>query len=379
MSSWCSSIFCCIKSDDKHKLTVLDVDENDWSSEEESYRIIEDNHETNNSQYQVPLLSVEDQEVNAPEESVPRAHVVEMTLEDKQCAMLRRALKKQGYSIPGDLTDEFMIRRYYIGCKGHMNKSLKSLKETIEWRKQESINLFPFLFTGNVNNDPLIKKSEDFMQFQNSTGKCYVRGYDKEGRATIVMHPNNENSKGADSLLHLVYIIERAIACTRRRTYGSQDSVNFIVMFKGFSSDRAPPLSTGKEMIKTLQRHYPERLNRAYLVGTSGFINVLWKLGKPFIDPVTVAKIIFIPGSKAVQVLNEDYEMDQIESILGGNAERQFDSEEYLTSPFHTAFGEMDVRGIAVKESKVSYDDDDFFDAFSRHSLSTSRSSQVIT
>ena len=92
-----------------------------------------------------------------------------------------------------------------------------------------------------------------------------------------------------------------------------------------------------------------------------------------------MSKIIFIPGSKTAQILNEDYEMDQIKSILGGNAERQFDSEEYLTSPFHTAFGEMDVRGIAVKESKVSYDNDDFFDAFSRHSLSTSRSSQVIT
>jgi len=48
---------------------------------------------------------------------------------------------------------------------------------------------------------------------ENETGKIYVRGYDKNGRAVMILRPGKENSKlGFDELnqmRHLVYFVER--------------------------------------------------------------------------------------------------------------------------------------------------------------------------
>lgn len=365
-----SSIFCCcqFKSRDIHKLTGHVSDDDDEASlledsdydlykQEKSMEYIPVEH---SREYKAPILYHQNSSMEKNSET--------MSLEDKQCKILRRALRKQGYILNDQLTDPNMIRRYYRAKRGDMDKTLISIKSTIKWREESFINAFPHIFS--QNNLLWNIEMQAFIRFENSTGKCYVRGYDRDGRATIVMHPRNENSpSGEDSFKHMLYNIERAIACTRRRTNGAVDTFNFIVDFKDYQSKQSPSFSRTKESISIAQNHYPERLHRAYLIDTTGFMNLLWNLAKPFIDPKTRAKIEFIPRKNVYSVLSKYYDRKELESCFGGCANRDFHSEEYLTGPFYTAFGEMDINGSSSKRTETRLDDDYFYDAFSRHSV----------
>ena len=75
------------------------------------------------------------------------------------------------------------------------------LQETIEWRKKFEMH-------------KLHTEFKDTIAVENATGKMYVRGFDKEGAALIYMRPVNENTKDhAGNIKHLVYSMERAVAC----------------------------------------------------------------------------------------------------------------------------------------------------------------------
>ena len=49
------------------------------------------------------------------------------------------------------------------------------------------------------------------------------------------------------------------------------------------------------------QEHYPERLRAVLLVGTPGIFYATWRLIKPWLDPVTAAKVHFLPSQSDAQ------------------------------------------------------------------------------
>mmetsp|Transcript_1036 Transcript_1036/g.3337 ORF Transcript_1036/g.3337 Transcript_1036/m.3337 type:complete len:243 (+) Transcript_1036:55-783(+) len=51
-----------------------------------------------------------------------------------------------------------------------------------------------------------------------------------------------------------------------------------------------------KALISTVQDHYPERLRAALLIRAPAIFELTWKMIKPWIDPVTAAKVHFLPG-----------------------------------------------------------------------------------
>ena len=294
-----------------------------------------------------------------------------VSLEDKQCNVLRQALIRDGYSVD-DFTDDKMMKRYYAASKGDMDKALAALKDTIEWRSNENINQYSSLFSRKQTDE--MQDLANTIRFENATGKAYVRGYTHDGHATLVLHPSRENSSaGKDSIKHLVYNLERAIACSQRRSLNTVDSLNIIICFEGYTMSNAPSLATTKETISILQNHYPERLKNCYMVNTPSVFSFLWSIAKPFIDPVTRSKIVFIRGEKARETLSEIYDLDQVEEIANGRATRGFNSDEYLRHPFFTAFAEMDSVNSNPIKGETSLDDEVFFDAYSKHSLAFSR------
>ena len=295
--------------------------------------------------------------------------------EDKYCSVLEQALIRDGYGA-SELTDENMIRRYYRASKGDMDRAFNALKNTINWRQDNDVDDFKDLFTENSNYSEM----EDIIRFENESGKAYVRGYDREGRATLLLHPSKENSKnGENCLKHLVYSLERAVACSRRRSLGTIDTINIIICFDGYSMSNAPSIGITRDTINTLQNHYPERLNACYLVNTPGVFGVLWSLAKPFIDSVTRSKIYFIRGESAKEALSEAYDLHHIEDICGGYARRKFDTHEYLRHPFYTAFAEMDsTSGNAPRGNETNLESDLYFDAYSKHSMGGSLKSGIV-
>lgn len=167
----------------------------------------------------------------------------------------------------------------------------------------------------------------------------------------MYMRPARENSTDqAGSIRHLVWNLEKAIACTKRKSKevhvnrGGEgialDKINLVIDFEGFSLSGAPSMSTSKLTIDVLQKHYPERMHRAYLVHPPGIFRIFWNMVKPFVDPVTRDKTIFV--SKGDDLSRYVDDLGQLEDIAGGTAPASaFDSHTYLNIPkFDVAFGE---------------------------------------
>lgn len=115
---------------------------------------------------------------------------------------------------------------------------------------------------------------------------CYILGH-----PTIYIRPRLENSTDHDgNLKHLVYNIERAVACMN--TLKTDDEkLSLLIDCKGYSLINAPPLKTCIAAMSIVQDHYPERLYRAYIMNAPWIFNVFFQAVSPFIQPLTKSKV----------------------------------------------------------------------------------------
>jgi hypothetical protein len=186
---------------------------------------------------------------------------------------------------------------------------------------------------------------KEIMADETTTGKLYVRGHDAEGRACLYMRPARENTNNeANNMRHLVFQLEKAVACTKEE--GRRSKICLIIDYDGFRLRDSPPMSTATHTLEILQRHYPERLYRAYVCNPPWVFSTFWAVIKPFVDPVTKTKICFCSGAKGMQKIAEDMGgMERgkrhLEPCAGGTEDlRDFDGKEYLNLPMDVAFDE---------------------------------------
>ena len=243
-----------------------------------------------------------------------------------------------------------------VGKQGNIEKAIAQLKATIQWREEFGVtNLIHCL---DENRNETSKRSDDdgssptkeelakIIRLENETGKLYVRGHDKGCRSLLYMRPSAENTNvELDNLRHLVYNLEKAIACTTKREGNEDGMICLIIDYEGFQMRHAPSMSTARKTLNILQHHYPERMYRVYLCNPPLLFRTVWAMVKPFVDPVTKEKICFCHGEKGLARIQEDMEgfHHYLEPCAGGNAEtpiRAFQSKEYLSLPFDVSFDE---------------------------------------
>lgn len=239
------------------------------------------------------------------------------------------------------LPDRTMLVRHYRAEKGNLKAGIGKLKAALEWRKEFGV---VDIVNCMMDETDLAK----IMMNENETGKIYVRGYDAEGRALMYMRPARENTQNElNNMRHLVWNLEKAIACTARKSVelGSilpVEKVNLVIDYEGFRLRDAPPLSTSKYTLDILQKHYPERLHRAYVLNPPMVFKTFWAIVRPFVDPSTKQKIIFCTGKHGMESLHAAVSRtDKLEAVAcGTNPVRDFDSQEYLDLPFDVCFDE---------------------------------------
>ena len=228
----------------------------------------------------------------------------------------------EGYGLP--INDKTFLR-YLRARNFNFEKAKEMLSATLLWRRD----------FGTAN----MEEWKDLMSVENATGKMYCRGLDKEGHALLYMKPGLENTYDHDgNMKHLVYNMERAIACMESRT--DQEKLILLIDYEGFSLINSPPMKASLETLSILQNHYPERLFRAYCVRPPWVFNALWNCVYPFIDPVTKEKIVFLrTGPEQIkQNLSKIIDIDVLESCFGGDDAVPFNSTEYINSSFNLDF-----------------------------------------
>lgn len=175
----------------------------------------------------------------------------------------------------------------------------------------------------------------------------YVRGYDVDGRAIICAHLGVRNTRDETAQLRaLVFLIEKALACTARKSLEiggrSLEKVIMAFDFNGYSSKNMYSLKTLKKVNEILSFEYPERLTAVFFINPPTLFSMVWKAIRPFIDTKTRKKYIFCSNEKELkQLTSRVKDLDKLEPEFGGTGNvRPFDSREYLQLPFDVGFDE---------------------------------------
>ena len=233
--------------------------------------------------------------------------------------------------------DPSMPTRHLRAEGGRVDRATAKCRAALQWRAT---------FFGGSASDGMAGWA-DVLRRENATGKIYVRGYDRDGRALLYMRSARENTHcEADNMRHLVWNLEKAAACTRRKSMelGAKrplEKVVLVIDYENFSLRNAPPMSTSKFTLDVLQKHYPERLHRAFCVNAPSVFKTFWMLIRPWIDPHTKEKIVFVTTDDCQKLVENAERVDKLEPVVGGpRTAREFDSLEYLALPFDRCFDE---------------------------------------
>ncbi|CAI5476610.1 unnamed protein product [Closterium sp. Yama58-4] len=236
------------------------------------------------------------------------------------------------------------LRRYLRARNWHVQRAERMLRDTLKWRDQcrpEEIRWADVAEEG-------------------ATGKVYRTAFqDKHGRPVVVLSAGQQNTNNhAGQVRHLVHCLENAVmnlpATAREQQQpqqqdngrqgeqqggeqGGQEQMVWLIDFRGWSMRKAPPLKTSREVLSILQSHYPERLGAAVIYNPPAVFEAFWKVIRPFIDPVTFNKILFVNPSKpdTVKKLEGIFDLDRLEEAFGGRSKWTYD---------HARYGEMMAR-----------------------------------
>jgi hypothetical protein len=236
----------------------------------------------------------------------------EMNLTANVEAMTVKYAYSDGFGMP---LDAKTFSRYLRARSNNLEQATSMLDATIAWRESfDVVNLHTW---------------SNIMLKENETGKAYVRGHDKQNRPIVWMKPKFENTYDHDgNLKHLVYNLERAVACGEANE-SSDGKLCLVIDYEGYSIMNAPPMKTSMEVLRILQNHYPERLAKAYMVRPPWIFHSFFSLISPFIDPVTKDKIAMLSSNKHATLV-ETIDDKFLESSLGGLDTRPFVSSMYL-------------------------------------------------
>lgn len=246
-----------------------------------------------------------------------------------------------------------VIARYLRARNWNVKKATKMLKDSLKWRlvfKPEQIRW-----------EDIVCEAE--------SGKVYrSTSVDKEGRPILVMRPCHENSKSVTGQIkYLVYCMENAIL----NLPPNQEQMVWLIDFWNFSLTNIS-LKSAKEAAHVLQNHYPERLGVAILYNPPRIFEQFYKVVKPFLEPKTRKKVKFVytDDVSTKKIMEELFDLDQLESAFGGNSTESFDMEKYAKKmkeddeKMRSLWEEGNGASIAVScnglmhESSASHNDD---------------------
>ena len=232
--------------------------------------------------------------------------------------------------------DRACILRYLKARSYNQEAACKMLDETIAWRKDFQVS--------KIHTD--WKKD---IELESSTGKMYVRGFDRDGHVLLYMKPRYENTSHHDNnLRHLVFHLEKAAACMLANSGGAVEKLSLLIDYDQFSLFNAPPFKTSMGVLNILQNHYPERLFKGYIIRPPWIFNAFWNAIYPFIDPVTKSKVVMLGSdlNEIRETLKNDIDLAVLEECLGGDDPRPYNHILYLKEENFS----LDFHGILEKE-----------------------------
>ena len=146
-----------------------------------------------------------------------------------------------------------------------------------------------------------MRKFREQVETEYKMQESYVSGFDKENSAILMkMHRTSPDSVSEDHLIHTMYLVERAIACTEFASDGKNEKIFSICDFAQYARANIPNSKQSRPTIQALQDHYPERLKCHVVVWVDGggfsraLVKTVWSVVKLFLDHETASKVQFL-------------------------------------------------------------------------------------
>jgi len=84
-------------------------------------------------------------------------------------------------------------------------------------------------------------------------------------------------------------------------------------------------MASTKFMVNTFSNYYPETLGAVLVYDAPWIVNGVWKAVKPWLDPVTASKVVFIPKG----TLHEHIPVEHLLTEYGGTSPYKYEYEKY--------------------------------------------------
>jgi len=228
---------------------------------------------------------------------------VEVAARSSYKYLLMSISKDESKKPPPELREDIalnMIKRHLIQAKGDKVKALKQIKSTIQFRQDMNADAMRLCHYNLESGNAEYEKLRNVLDKELETPVWQIRGKDGKNRTpvnAIVAFKNDGRFDPVEYVRIHMYFIERALACGERlRNSTDDDTFSVYTDCSGFFPGCAPPLGVSRGILNLMALHYPERLQNFYLVDTPVIFRVFWKIIKPFIDPKTKNKFIFVTG-----------------------------------------------------------------------------------
>eukprot|EP01063_Lacrimia_lanifica_P011181 TRINITY_DN17989_c0_g1_i1.p1 TRINITY_DN17989_c0_g1~~TRINITY_DN17989_c0_g1_i1.p1 ORF type:complete len:433 (+),score=155.53 TRINITY_DN17989_c0_g1_i1:42-1340(+) len=206
---------------------------------------------------------------------------------------------------------EGTLCRYLRARKWDPKAAAEMLEGTIKWRAETQ--------PGAITYDTVADQA-DFLS-------NYLWGFDAAGHVICYMRVSRDPPGDADEKMKFViHNIEEATRWldAHAHLFRGVERMSYVIDLKGFTmANSVRDMKVCKEWLSVLGNHQPERLHKAYLMNYPGAFKVFFGMLKPFIDPVTKAKVNWVPPAELAETrqyfINEGMEMAWLEKDVGGD------------------------------------------------------------
>ncbi len=170
------------------------------------------------------------------------------------------------------------ILRFYRGRKNIEEKAYNALIKHVEWRKENKVDE--------------IHQSLHKFEGELSSKKITIEGHDLNGRPSVFIYAgrHNKNQRDIDEMrMLIIYTLEGIL----KHTKPEEERIVICFDLSEFSYS-CMDYEVLKLLVNILQFNYPETLSVALVINAPFFFSACWAVIRPWLDPVTAAKALFI-------------------------------------------------------------------------------------
>lgn len=214
--------------------------------------------------------------------------------------------------------------RFIAAEKGDEEKGRQRYENTLQWRRENEVD--NILVTPHPMFEIIKKYYPQYFHGRSKAGQPVY--YERPGKIDLAAL-KREGLSIEDLLRHYMYITEYLWRVIEPSDTGRSLTVLDVTGIGMYD--------LGGEVLDFIKRasaftgaHYPERSAHIFIINIPGWFNMIWRMVKPMIDPVTREKVHMLKGSAILRELETLIDLDNIPRDLGGKGPALGESQEEI-------------------------------------------------